>query len=74
MTIYLCKYIQFKFTHFNALCLEHIHLLRTGIMAEYPVMSTLQGTYVRIEQTFEAIRETYKMYRAGGGGGGGCCN
>ncbi len=34
-------------------------------MAEYPVMSTSQGTYVRIEQTSEEIRETYKM---GGGG------
>ncbi len=28
-------------------------------MVEYPVMSTSQGTYVRIEQTPEAIRVTY---------------
>ncbi len=40
------------------------HSLR--IMAEYPVMSTSQGTYVRIEQTSEAIRVTYEMCRAGG--------
>ncbi len=44
--------------------------LRTGIMALYPVMSTSQGTYVRIEQTSEAIRVTYEICRAGGGGGG----
>ncbi len=31
--------------HFNALWMEHIHSLRTGIMAEYLVMSTSQGTY-----------------------------
>ncbi len=37
-------------------------------MAEYPVMSTSQGTYVRIEQTSEAIRVTYEICRAGGGG------
>ncbi len=35
-------------------------------MAEYPVMSTSQGTYGRMEQTPEAVRETYKMCRAGG--------
>ncbi len=35
-------------------------------MVEYPVMSTSQGTYVRIEQTSEAIRVTYEIYRAGG--------
>ncbi len=52
--------------HFNALWMEHIRSLRSGIMAEYPVMSTSQGTYVWIEQTSEAIRETYKMCRAGG--------
>ncbi len=39
-------------------------------MVEYPVMSTSQGTYVRIEQTSEAIRVTYEICRAGGGGGG----
>ncbi len=44
-----------------------IRLLRTVIMAEYPVMSTSQGTYVRIEQTSEAMRVTYEMCRAGGG-------
>ncbi len=31
-------------------------------------MSTSQGTYVRIEQTSEAIRVTYEMCRAGGRG------
>ncbi len=40
--------------------------IRTGIMAEYPVTSTLQGTNVRMEQTSEAIRVTYEMCRAGG--------
>ncbi len=50
--------------------MEYIRSLRTGIMAEYPVMSTSQGTYVRIEQTSEAIRVTYEICRAGGGGGG----
>ncbi len=29
-------------------------------------MSTSQGTYSQIEQMSEAIRETYKMCRAGG--------
>ncbi len=51
--------------------MKYIRLLRTGIMAEYPVMSTSQGTYFRIEQTSEAIRVTYEICRAGGGGGGG---
>ncbi len=32
----------------------------------FPVMSTLQGTYIRIEQTSEAIRQTYNTCRAGG--------
>ncbi len=41
-----------RLAHFNAL----LRSLRTGIMAEYPVMSTSQGTYLRIEQTSEAIR------------------
>ncbi len=36
------------------------------MMAEYPVKSTLQGTYGRIEQRSEVKRETYKMCRAGG--------
>ncbi len=35
-------------------------------MAEYPVKSTSQGTYGRIEQRSEVKRETYKMCRAGG--------
>ncbi len=34
------------------------------------MMSTLQGTCVRIEQTSEVIRVTYEMCRGGGGGGG----
>ncbi len=46
--------------------MEYIRSLRTGIMEEYPVMSTSQGTYVRIEQTSEAIRVTYEICRAGG--------
>ncbi len=46
--------------------MEHIRLLRTGIMAEYPVMSTLQGICGQIEQTLHVIRETYEMCRAGG--------
>ncbi len=29
-----------RLAHFNALWMEHIHSFRTGIMAEYPVMST----------------------------------
>ncbi len=41
--------------------------LRTGIVAEYPVMSTSQGTYAQIEQMPEVIREAYKMCRAQGG-------
>ncbi len=47
--------------HLYALWMEYIHSLRTAIMAEYPVMSTSQGTYVRIEQTSEAIGVTYKI-------------
>ncbi len=36
-----CKYIQFKFTsHTLRLWMERIRSLQTGIMAEYPVMST----------------------------------
>ena len=30
--------------------MEHIRSLRIGIKAEYPVTSTSQGTYVRLEQ------------------------
>ncbi len=56
-----------RLAHFNALWMEYIRSLRTGIMEEYPVMSTSQGTYVRIEQTSEAIRVTYEICRAGGG-------
>ncbi len=49
--------------------MEYIRSLRTEIMVEYPVMSTSQGTYVRIEQTSEAIRVTYEICRAGGARG-----
>ncbi len=49
--------------------MKYIRSLRTGIMAEYPVMSTSQGTCVRIEQTSEAIRVTYEICRAGGARG-----
>ncbi len=38
-------------------------------MAEYPVMSTSQGTYVRIEQTFYVIRDTYEICTVWVGGG-----
>ncbi len=54
-----------RLAHFNALWMEYIRSLQTGIMAEYSVMSTSQGTYVRIEQTSEAIRVTYEICRAG---------
>ncbi len=57
-----------RLAHFNALWMEYIRSLRTGIMEEYPVMSTSQGTYVPIEQTSEAIRVTYEICRAGGRG------
>ncbi len=36
-----------RLAHFNALWMEYIRSLRTGIMEEYPVMSTSQGTYVQ---------------------------
>ncbi len=55
-----------RLAHFNALWMEYIRSLRAGIMAEYLVMSTSQGTYVPIEQTSEAIRVTYEICRAGG--------
>ncbi len=55
-----------RLAHFNALWMEYIRSLRTGIMEEYPVTSTSQGTYDRIEQTSEAIRVTYEICRAGG--------
>ncbi len=65
--IYVCKCIQFKFTSRTLQCtMNGIRSLRTGIMEEYPVMSTSQGTCVRIEQTSEVIRVTYEMCRAGG--------
>ncbi len=67
--IYLCKYIynlNSHLAHFNALWMKYIRLLGTGIMVEYPVMSTSLGTYIQIVQTSEAIREIYKMCRAGG--------
>ncbi len=55
-----------RLAHFNVLWMENIRSLRTAIMAEYPAMSTSQGTYVRVEQTSEAIRVTYEICRAGG--------
>ncbi len=58
--------LNLHLAHFNALWMEHIHSFRTGIMTEYPVMSTSQGTYVRIEQTSYVIRDTYEICRAGG--------
>ncbi len=58
-----------RLAHFNALWMEYIRSLRTGIMEEYPEMSTSQGTYVPIEQTSEAIRVTYDICRAGGARG-----
>ncbi len=58
-----------RLAHFNALWMEYIRSLRTGIMEEYPVMCTSQGTCVRIEETSEAIRVTYEICRAGGRGG-----
>ncbi len=38
----------------------NIRSFRTQILAEYPVMSASQGTYVQIEQTPKVMRETYK--------------
>ncbi len=49
--------------------MEYIRLLQTGIMAEYPVMSTSQGANVQIEQTSEAIRVTNEMCSVCGGRG-----
>ncbi len=57
-----------RLAHLYALWMEYVSSLRTGIMAEYPVMSTSQGTYVRIEQTSEVIRVTYEICRAGARG------
>ncbi len=45
--------------HLYALWMEHVRF-ETGIMAEYPLMSTSKDTYVQMELTYE-------MYRAGGG-------
>ncbi len=44
--------------------MEYIWSLRTGGIS-CDVMSTSWGTYGRIEQTSEAMRETYKICRAG---------
>ncbi len=60
-------YLNSCLAHFNALWMEHIRSFRTGIMAEYSVMSTSKGTYGRIEQTSYVIREINEMYRAGRG-------
>ncbi len=58
-TIYVCKYIQFKFTSRTLqFTMNGIRSLWTGIMEEYRVMSTSQGTYDRLEQTSEVIRVT----------------
>ncbi len=57
--IYVCKYIQFKFTSRTLqFSMNGIRSLWTGIMEEYRVMSTSQGTYDRLEQTSEVIRVT----------------
>ncbi len=57
--IYVCKYIQFKFTSRTLqFTMNGIRSLWTGIMEEYHVMSTSQGTYDRLEQTSEVIRVT----------------
>ncbi len=45
----------------------NIRSFRTEILAEYPVMSASQGTYVQIEQTPEVMREIIQMCRVGGG-------
>ncbi len=45
--------------------MEHTRSLWTGIMAEYPVMSTSQGTCGRIEQTSEEIRDTQNVQSGG---------
>ncbi len=56
-----------RLAHFNTLLMEYIYVrFELEIMAEYPVMSTSQGTYVRIEQTSEVIRVTYEICRARG--------
>ncbi len=47
----------------------NIRSFLTGILVEYPVMSTSQGTYVQIEQKPEVMRETYKCAEWGGGTG-----
>ncbi len=39
------NHLNLRLAHFNALYMEHISSLWTGIMAEYLVMSTSQGTY-----------------------------
>ncbi len=57
--IYVCKYIQFKFTSRTLqFTMNGIRSLWTGIMEEYRVMSTSQGTYDRLEQMSEVIRVT----------------
>ncbi len=59
-----------RLAHFNALWMEHIHSFRTGIMAEYPVMSTSQGPYGRIEQMLYVIEIHMKYAERGRGGWG----
>ncbi len=63
----MTSYTSVNIYHFNSrLARLYAHSLRTGIMAEYPVMSTSQGTCVRIEQTSEVVRVTYEICRAVG--------
>ncbi len=57
-----------RLAHLYALWMEYMRSLRTGIMAEYPVMSTSQGSCVRIEQTSEAIRVTQNIQSGGARG------
>ncbi len=58
-----------RLAHFNALWMEYIRSFRTGIMAEYPVMSTSQGTYVRIEQISEGDKSNIRNMQSGGARG-----
>ncbi len=68
--IYLCKYLQFKFTSRTHQCSLNGTYIRFELKSWrlYPVMSTSQVTYVQIEQTPEGMRETYKCAEWGGTG------
>ncbi len=50
--------------------MEHIRSFRTGIMAEYSVMSTSKGTYGRIEQTSYVDKRNKLNVQSGAGGVG----